>query len=54
MRARKNVTFVIEFLDSEDSDVENFINSDTHQHFTDYFVGMSVHIEMGFTYNLEE
>lgn len=54
MCARKNVTLVIEFSDSEDSYVETFINSDTHQHFTDYFVGMSVHIKRGFTYNLEE
>lgn len=34
--------------------MESFINSDTHQCFTDYFAAMSVPLERGFIYNIDE
>lgn len=51
---RKNAKLVIDYSDSDDSDVETFINIDAHQHFTNYFARMSIHSDRGFVYNMEE
>lgn len=54
MRTRKNAKLVIDYSDSDDSDVETFINIDAHQHFTNHFSRMSIHSDRGFVYNMEE
>lgn len=54
MCTRKNAKLVIDYSDSDDSDVETFINIDAHQHFTNYFARMSIRSDRGFVYNMEE
>lgn len=54
MCTRKNVTPVIEYSDSECSDVEAIIYSDPHKRFINYFSMKSVHEERGFIYHIEE